>query len=299
MLACFAAGLYLLTEYWRDVLAFFPPSAPKRVAADSQFVDQENGVALYTPEQASQENALVPVLEAPEESSLVYVPEVVNIRRGRDGTIRSEVGFLMGSSFIENMIAWRTVGIEGRLGGGKTLLSVALAKWLYEHHQVRGVFSNFPIDPDYIPYVPSCINTCVILDEGAEWADARDSAKGHKGYGKYFRKLGSYMLSPSVYAVDRRMRPVTVERNLDLFMLGWWLYNWKDPRGAKGWFVFSGFESIFNKYDHRFIPADDGGILDTMKEEIKQLAGSRRKLYVVGDVPRLVNPYANPLEGKQ
>ena len=226
----------------------------------------------------------------------VAVPTII-IRRGRDGTFEQRFSFPMGAAFLENVTAWRTVGIEGRLGGGKTLLSVAIAKWLYETGKVRGVFSNFPIRQSYIPYIPSCINTAVVLDEGAEWADARDSAKGHKGYGKYFRKLGSYLLTPSVYSVDRRMRPVTVERDLDLFMFGLWLYKWHDPRGQKGSFLMSGFESIFNMYDHRFIPADDGGVLETLQGEIKQLAGSRRQILLLNDRPeQLEDVYVNPLE---
>jgi hypothetical protein len=193
--------------------------------------------------------------------------------------------FIGAASFLENFVAWRLLALEGRLGGGKTLMSVALAKWLYEEGYVRGVFANFPIDPKFIPEVQSCVQTVVILDEGWSFADARDSVKGFKGYGAMFRKLGSWMISPSVYKVDRRMRPVTAERLVDLWLLKSWLYEWSDVRGETGKFLFHGYETIFNRYDHRFIPADDAGILETLQAEIKARAGSRRKVFVVSSAP--------------
>lgn len=206
--------------------------------------------------------------------------------------------FINGGEFLENFLIWRLLALEGRLGGGKTLMSVALAKWLYDQGLVRGVFSNFPIDEDYIPYVPSCINTCVILDEGWSFADARQSAKGFKGYGAFFRKLGSYFISPSVYRVDRRMRPVSCTRKADLWIFKTWLYDWFDVTNQKGWFTLVGYESLFNRYDHRFIPADDGGILEVMQDEVKSLAGSRR-VFTLRKMDQGALPYANPLEGKR
>jgi hypothetical protein len=142
------------------------------------------------------------------------------------------------------------------------------------------------------------VQTVVILDEGWSFADARDSVRGFKGYGAMFRKLGSWMISPSVYKVDRRMRPVTAERLVDLWLLKSWLYEWSDVRGETGKFLFHGYETIFNRYDHRFIPADDAGILETMQGEIKARAGSRRKVFVVSSVEERQEPivaYDDPL----
>lgn len=206
--------------------------------------------------------------------------------------------FINGGDFLENFLIWRLLALEGRLGGGKTLMSVALAKWLYDQKLVRGVLSNFPIDEEYIPYVPSCINTAVILDEGWSFADARSSAKGFKGYGAYFRKLGSYFISPSVYRVDRRMRPVSCTRKADMWIFKMWQYDWFDVTNTKGSFMFQGYESLFNRYDHRFIPADDGGILEIMQDEIKSLAGSRR-VFTLRKLDQGALPYADPLEGKR
>lgn len=206
-------------------------------------------------------------------------------------------GFNFGGNFLENFVTWRLLALEGRLGGGKTLMSVALARWLFKNGYVRGVFSNFPIDPKFVPYVPSCVNTVVILDEGWISADERESAT-FKGYGAFFRKLGSYLISPSIYRVDRRMRPISCERKADYYAFGLWHYEWWDVRRDKGWFLFTGYDQLFNKYDHRFVPADDGGILETMLAEIKFLAKSRRSFYIPGQEMNLALPYADPLKDK-
>jgi hypothetical protein len=222
-------------------------------------------------------------------------PAVERIEQAKEIT-QGGFQFINGGEFLENFIIWRLLALEGRLGGGKTLMSVALAKYLYDNKLVRGVFSNFPIDEDYIPFVPSCVNTCVILDEGWSFADARGSARGFKGYGAYFRKLGSYFISPSVYKVDRRMRPVACSRKYDFWLFKLWQYDWFDVTNSKGWFLFRGYESLFNRYDHRFIPADDGGILEVMTEEVRAIAGSRRIFTIkkLGAPTEL--PYADPLK---
>lgn len=224
---------------------------------------------------------------------------IFNLILGNKSEEEKREGFavLNGNEFLENFIAWRLLALEGKLGSGKTLFSVALAKWLYDRGMVKGVFSNFPIDESYIPYVPSCINTAVLLDEAWSFADARDSVKGFKGYGAMFRKLGSYLVSPGIYGVDKRMKPVKCERVGDMWVIKTWHYKWADVREQGGSFYFRGYESLFNRYDHRFIPADDGGILETMKDEIRALSGSRRQIYLAGlPEKQLVSPYANPLE---
>lgn len=205
---------------------------------------------------------------------------------------------LFGREFFEFFLAWRMVTIEGRMGGGKTLFSVVLAKWLYDHNLIRGVYSNFPIDPSYVPAVQSCVQTCIILDEAWAFADARDSARGYKGYGAMARKLGSFFVSPGVYAVDKRMRPLRCERSWDVWVIDSWLYEWADVRNQSGHFLLRGYQSVFNMYDHRYIPSDDAGILETAKADIAALSRSQRKVFVVGAPEKAVDsPYANPMSG--
>jgi hypothetical protein len=121
--------------------------------------------------------------------------------------------------------------------------------------------------------------------------------KGHKGYGAFFGKMSSYLITPSVFRVDSRMRPVACRRVMDWWIIDTWQYNWQDPEKRQGKFFFRGYRDLFPHYDHRFIPWDDGGILETMEAEIKELAGSMRSVYVAGHVGAS-SPFANPLEKK-
>lgn len=211
------------------------------------------------------------------------------------------IRFWGGAYFLENLLAWRLIAIEGRLGGGKTSLSVAMARWIYENREttgVDGVFANFPIDPSFIPVKHSCVNSVVILDEGWSFADARKSLQKFEGYGAYARKLNMYLISPGINPVDKRMRQMKVKRELDLWLFDAWLYRWSNVDGDAGRFLLTGYRDVFGAYDHRFIPADDGGIKETLFHEISALAGSTRKIFTVGGEHAVVSPYLNPLEVK-
>jgi hypothetical protein len=65
---------------------------------------------------------------------------------------------------------------------------------------------------------------------------------------------------------------------------------------SKGWFLFRGYESLFNRYDHRFVPADDGGILEVMTDEVKMLSGSRRIYTLKSGIGPSALPYEDPLK---
>ncbi len=191
------------------------------------------------------------------------------------------IQLINGSAFIENALAWRLTAIEGRLGSGKTLLSVALAKWLYDQSLVDGVFANFPIDPTYIPIRSEIRRSAVILDEGWAFADSRNSSKKFEGYGAYARKLDSFWFSPSVFRVDKRMGPLRARRLLDLWLFDVWLFEWEDVQGFKGKFLLRNYKEVYGRYDTKFIPYDDGGIKEQMLDEIKHSAGSTSRLFVV------------------
>ena len=207
------------------------------------------------------------------------------------------IRFLFGGSFLEYLVSYRLIGIEGRLGAGKTLLAVALAKYLYDQGLVKGVFANFPIDPTFVPTVATWVNSCVILDEAWAFADARKSANKYEGYGAYARKLNSFLLCPSKNGVDKRMSDMVVFREADVWVLNSLLYRYEDRQGVdKGRFLLSGYEECYGRYEHGFIPWDDGGIKDTMMEEIKRLAGSTRRVFVPGQ-KEIESPWGSSLDG--
>lgn len=193
------------------------------------------------------------------------------------------VQLINGSAFLENALAWRLTGIHGRLGSGKTLFSVAMAKWLYDNNFVDGVFANFPIDPEYIPIRSEIRRSAVILDEGWAFADSRNSSKKFEGYGAYARKLDAFWFSPSVYPVDKRMAPLKTRRLLDLWVLDAWLFEWQDVQGFTGKFLLRNYREVFGRYDTKFIPFDDGGIKEQMMNEIKSDSGSTSRLFVMNN----------------
>jgi hypothetical protein len=187
-----------------------------------------------------------------------------------------DVQFVRGWNFQEELLAWRMLGLSGRLRGGKTSLAVALARWLYLNGHVRGIFANMPIDPSYIPVVRSCLNTVVLLDESWYFNDSRKSANKFEGYGAFFGKLGSYLISPSVHAPDKRTRPLLAWREWDRWALGMWQYKYENIAGDEGSFILRNFDATFDHYDHRFVPLDDGGILEVLMREINEIGGSVR-----------------------
>lgn len=200
-----------------------------------------------------------------------------------------DVTFINGGYFLEQLTSFRLMSITGRLRGGKTLLAVALARWLYRQGLVRGVYANMPIDPSYIPVIHSCINTCVILDEAWFFADKRKSAQKFEGYGAFFGKLGSFLISPSVYGSDFRMGSVQCTREVDLWFADTWLYKWENESGDKGRFGLRNYDATFNHYPHRFIPLDDGGIRDTLLREINEIGGSMRPVLTSDDWQEFYN----------
>ncbi|MBM3128197.1 MAG: hypothetical protein FJ009_06100 [Chloroflexi bacterium] len=197
--------------------------------------------------------------------------------------------FWNAENFLEALLAYRLVWLKGRLGGGKTSLAFGLAKWLYEtkgkdgHRLVDGVFTNVPSDPDFIPRLDHCYRACVILDEGwAHGADSRDSGFRYSGYGAYARKLDCFWLQASKNEIDKRMTDVIAKRRGDLWMFKAWLYTWTDGEASEGWFLWRRYTEVFGRYLTKFIPADDGGILESQKYEIAGRAGSTQLLVPTG-----------------
>jgi hypothetical protein len=208
-------------------------------------------------------------------------PNLPQVVLKQDKVTYPKPSFFNAESFLEALLAYRLVWIRGRLGGGKTALAFALAKWLYEtrgkdgRRLVDGVFTNVPSDPDYIPRLDRCYRACVILDEGwAHGADARDSRFKYSGYGAYARKLDCFWIQSSKNEIDKRMTDVICRRRGDIWMIKAWLYTWSDGEDSRGWFLWRRYYEVFGRYLTKFIPADDGGILESQQYEIAARAGS-------------------------
>ena len=48
----------------------------------------------------------------------------------------------MAGDFLENLVAFRLLWLHGRLGSGKTLLALGLARWLYVGQSLSMVYSQ-------------------------------------------------------------------------------------------------------------------------------------------------------------
>ncbi len=179
-------------------------------------------------------------------------------------TARSPM-LLNSSEFIFNLSLIRTCWIRGRVGGGKTLLSTAIAEHFLSIGLVDGVIANFPTvyPPSVLEDDGTLHNRFIIFDEAWETLDARSSVSNPREYGAYSRKFGVYWCFPSVYPIDKRLRAITVWRTYASPPLHLWFYRWSldlDYDTGGGWFALFRPERYFNRYDNEYIPLGDGGI---------------------------------------
>lgn len=177
--------------------------------------------------------------------------------------------FVSADRFLSMLLLFRFVWIRGFLGAGKTLLSVALAHELMQRAVVRGVVSNLPtVLPPWIGEDDGTLyDRCIIFDEAWTQLDARNSfVNNTRDYGAYARKFRSFWMFPSVFQVDKRMRPLIVERAFRLPAFDLWVYRWfvetdyQSDDSMKGWFALKNPGRYFGMYDTAYVPVDDGGI---------------------------------------
>jgi hypothetical protein len=176
-------------------------------------------------------------------------------------------GFQGESQFFEDVVAWRSVWFKGRLGGGKTLAAVAVAKWLIDAKLADGVWTNFPCR---LPASKSLFRTVFIVDEAWQFLDSRTwMTNAQNLYGAWARHMGSFWLFPSIFPPDNRVRLVTVERSLQLIVSPWplWWYKYETLSGDSGGFRL--------RPDHVWpwymsgIPETDGGVKAAVETFIK------------------------------
>lgn len=187
--------------------------------------------------------------------------------------------FFHAADFIENVLLFRVCWFRGRLGGGKTSGCVALAYELMRMRVVDGCVSNFPtVLPPYLRRDDGTLfDRVVIFDEAWQMLDSRRSLVNANEYGAFARKMNAYWLFPSVHPVDKRVRSVTVWRSATLFNDTVWVYRWMldldytDDDG--GWFLIIHPGEYFDMFDTRFVPLDDGGVLQRYQRTLFEMTG--------------------------
>lgn len=190
----------------------------------------------------------------------------------------------MASEFLEHLLLFRVCWIRGRLGGGKTLLSYAIAEHLMKMGQVEGVITNFPnVMPSAIKAEDgTLINRAIIFDEAWTHLDSRDSLVNPREYGAYARKIDSYWLFPSVHQIDKRLRSVIVWRSARLDLFNVWIYRWSlelDYDEASGWFLLTNPSRYFGRFASGHVPVDDGGIEKRYRRTMDQLTEGQGPAY--------------------
>lgn len=211
-------------------------------------------------------------------------------------------GFWHDEDFWEAFSGIHTAFITGRLGSGKTLLSFAMAHRAMQLHFSSGVYANIPhafprnfvrgytvLQPGddevqtygaFEPVDPlhdrmSIENAFVVIDEAWQIIDSRYSVSNFSFYGAWSRKSNTFWTFPSVYAIDKRVRAMSVERVADIAVLPIriWVYRWASADGRRGWFGLSRPELYFGTYKTRAVPLNDGGALDLLMAWAQRVAG--------------------------
>jgi hypothetical protein len=195
--------------------------------------------------------------------------------------------FLLGDLFLRTLLGVRTCWFAGRFGGGKTLLSFAVADWLFQGGVTNWTYSNIPsVWCDEIPDSGLArdwnegegrwkANCSVIFDESWILLDAREWNKNiGRTMGAFLRKFNVYLLLPSVFPVDVRFRSLTVQRMINGFAFGipLYVYRWQLGLGyisEGGYFGLWRPQQYFGVYDHLACPSDDGGLLRAMGQTVE------------------------------
>jgi hypothetical protein len=172
--------------------------------------------------------------------------------------------------FLENLMLFRLVWIRGTMGGGKTLLSVALLDQFFKLGLIDGAICNFPtVLPASLGADDGLlVRRGLIYDEAWQQLDSRSSMVNNRTsvYGAYGRKLQTYWIFPSVLQIDKRLRAIVVWRQAVIrlpFLPEIWLYRWSldlDYDKQIGWFLLVNPQRYFGMYDTAYIPTDDGNI---------------------------------------
>ena len=188
--------------------------------------------------------------------------------------------------FLYNLLAYRVCWIRGRLGGGKTLLAVAIAQELMRRGYARGVISNFPtclpshdwrrqLDDGTAAGVRGSV---VIFDEAGLFLDRRSFMKNDRAVGALLRKLDCVLLLPSVTPPDSRLSYFSVQRVVANAVTGTWTYRWALAiPGAPpevGEFRLTTPQRLFGTYDTRYIPVDDGGYARLWRATVSSLGAA-------------------------
>jgi hypothetical protein len=181
---------------------------------------------------------------------------------------------VLGAEFTSMLANFRILWLAGRFGGGKTALATILAAWLCWSGYADDIITNYPCDLANPAPRPPLRRTVLVVDEA--WEFARDS-RAVERYAGFLRKLGNYVLLPSVFPVHHRFSFFWVERFFSGYVVGLplWVWRWNLTRQAyrdKGYFLVVNPHLIFPHFDTYAITREDGGVASLLEKTVDLLA---------------------------
>ncbi len=177
------------------------------------------------------------------------------------------------TDFLPMLLNVRVLWLAGRYGGGKTALASILAAWLWWRGYVKNVVANYPLkfaDPNPRPPLTE---SAIVLDEA--WQFARDSQAVFR-YAGFMRKLGNFLLLPSVFPPHPRLSFFWTERVFNAYIVAIpaWIFRWNLQRLShreRGYFAVLNPHAIFEMYDSWSIDTSDGAIADLLSNTVRSL----------------------------
>lgn len=182
--------------------------------------------------------------------------------------------FLNATEFFKALKTHRSVFLTGPQGEGKTSLGTMIAIELRKHGAVSHIWANFTMRyADRIQ--PPILDGVSVMDETHQFLDARNfQSNNTSGYFAYSRKRNLYMVMPSVFDVDKRLRGLCIRRTYPLKNLIWF-YRWwegeedsqEKPRRLAIWKP----QEVFSCYDTLAETGmqPDGGYADALTISIE------------------------------
>lgn len=186
---------------------------------------------------------------------------------------------VLGAEFTSMLANFRVLWLAGRFGGGKTALATILAAWLCWSGYADDIVTNYPCDLANPAPKPPLRRTAIVVDEA--WEFAKDS-RAVERYAAFLRKLGNYVLLPSVFPVHHRFSFFWVERFFSGYVIGLplWIWRWNLTRQAyrdRGYFLVINPHLIFPRFDTYAITREDGGVASLLEQTINLLAPEPEK----------------------
>lgn len=190
------------------------------------------------------------------------------------------MGFINGDALIALAAQYRCIFIDGRYGGGKTILAYRMAYELRRRHGYRYIYSNVRSiindDPTRMEFrvTPGgvFVDAVLILDEGGMYLDSPREAKQWLAF---LRKLNVVLLIPTVLPPSILMRRITVQRSINWMAFGvpLWSYQIKVASGmshVRQAFYWWQPSEMFGIYDTVGMPDEASELLDRLRSWVKE-----------------------------